>query len=126
MSNIHGLLGHSGPGRRVILEALISASALSTRHTCPPMPILTRRLREYLENPEAFSPSYRRYLKHALKRRIIKALEELSLIAEKDPELLKHAGCWKLVRNPPAGFSQASGAGGVGSSPTGPVKHMPD
>ena len=52
------------------------------------MPILTRRLREFLESPESFSPGYRRYLKHVLKSRISEAMKELEYIGEKLPELL--------------------------------------
>jgi hypothetical protein len=52
------------------------------------MPILTRRLREFLENPESFNPSYRRYLRHMLKSRIATAMKELEYIGEKLPELL--------------------------------------
>jgi hypothetical protein len=62
------------------------------------MPILTRRLREFLEHPEAFSPSYRRYLRHALKHRISMAYEELKYINEKAPKLLEEVESQRLAR----------------------------
>jgi hypothetical protein len=61
------------------------------------MPILTRRLREFLESPESFSPSYRRYLRHVLKSRISEAMKELEYIGEKAPELLKGIGPNRLL-----------------------------
>jgi hypothetical protein len=71
------------------------------------MPILTRRLREFLESPESFSPGYRRVLKHVLKSRISAAMKELEYIGEKLPELLDEIGLDSLacgrsgVRIPP-------------------------
>ena len=71
------------------------------------MPILTRRLREFLESPESFSPSYRRVLRHMLKSRISEAMKELEYIGEKLPELLDEIGLDSLacgrsgVRIPP-------------------------
>ena len=62
------------------------------------MPILTRRLREFLEHPEAFSPSYRRYLKHLLRHRVSMAYEELEYINEKAPELLEEIEPQRLAR----------------------------
>jgi len=62
------------------------------------MPILTRRLREFLEHPEAFSPSYRRYLRHVLKHRVGMAYEELEYINEKVPELLEEIESKRLAR----------------------------
>ncbi len=82
------------------------------------MPILTPRLREYLKCPESFSPNYRRYLRHVLKKRVVDALEELDLIAEKDPGLLdlfRHVGKSLIGSNTPS-KSEVEG-----SSPSGPV-----
>ena len=71
------------------------------------MPILTRRLREFLESPESFSPGYRRVLRHMLKSRISEAMKELEYIGEKLPELFDEIGLDRLacgrsgVRIPP-------------------------
>jgi|GEM_PF-4479200 len=62
------------------------------------MPILTRRLREFLEHPEAFSPSYRRYLRHLLRHRISMAYEELEYINMKAPRLLEEIESKRLAR----------------------------
>jgi len=61
------------------------------------MPILTRRLREFLESPESFSSGYRRYLRHVLKSRISEAMKELEYIGEKLPELLDEIGLDRLL-----------------------------
>jgi hypothetical protein len=87
------------------------------------MPILTRRLREFLESPESFSPSYRRVLKHMLKSRISEAMKELEYIGEKLPELLDEIGLDRLktgrswVRIPPGADSTFScqGSGKIAS-----------
>ena len=62
------------------------------------MPILTRRLREFLEHPEAFSPGYRRYLRHLLRHRISMVYEELEYINEKAPKLLEEIESKSLAR----------------------------
>jgi len=62
------------------------------------MPILTRRLREFLEHPESFSSSYRRYLKHMLKHRVETAYRELEYINEKALNLLEEIRFQRLAR----------------------------
>ena len=62
------------------------------------MPILTRKLREFLEHPESFSINYRRYLKHMLKNRINIAYRELEYINEKAPKLLDEIRSKSLAR----------------------------
>ncbi|MEM3884384.1 MAG: hypothetical protein QXG77_01565 [Nitrososphaerota archaeon] len=75
------------------------------------MPILTRKLMEYLKNPESFKPSYRRYMKHVLKHRVNEALHELKIIKEKAPELLSEIKPFRPAEplysgaNPDPGFT---------------------
>jgi len=71
------------------------------------MVILTRKLREYLESPETFSPNYRRVLKHLLKHRIMKALKEIEEIEEKAPWVIKELSLEDLGVREVAGSNPA-------------------
>ena len=51
--------------------------------------MLSRREREFLQNPEKFTGSYARWLRYSIKRKIRKTLKDLELISRTWPQALE-------------------------------------
>ncbi len=52
--------------------------------------MLSKREREYLQNPKTFNSNYARRLKFSIRRKLSRLNEDLKLIAEKHPEMLQN------------------------------------
>ncbi|MCD6325618.1 hypothetical protein J7L97_04945, partial [Candidatus Bathyarchaeota archaeon] len=53
--------------------------------------MLSRREREFLQNPEKFTGSYARWLRYSIKRKIRKTMKDLELISRTWPQALENS-----------------------------------